>query len=137
MTAQILLVEDETKVAELIKKGLVFENYCVESVSRGESALRRLSKKNYDLLILDIYLPGIDGFEVCRRLRESGKQIPILILTVRDGIQDKVNGLQLGADDYLTKPFEPDELKARVNALFRRTQKLRPRRRIKTSLWKY
>jgi len=121
MIAQILLVEDEMKVAKFIKEGLTHEGYRVESVFRGETALRRLSlKKNYDLLILDLRLPGIDGFEVCRRLRKKDKQIPILILTVRDDIADKVEGLALGADDYLTKPFDFSELVARVKNLLRR-----------------
>lgn len=120
MTAQILLVEDEVKVAKFIKEGLAFEGHWVESVSSGEAALRRLSHKKYDLLILDLRLPGIDGFEVCRRLRKRGKQIPILMLTVRDAVQDKVKGLELGADDYLTKPFEFVELVARVKSLLRR-----------------
>lgn len=120
MKAQILLVEDETKVAKLIKEDLTFEGYSVESVSSGESALRRLSQKDYDLLLLDIRLPGIDGFEVCQRLRKKGKQIPILMLTVRDDVQDKVRGLELGADDYLTKPFKFAELFARIKSLLRR-----------------
>lgn len=120
MTTQVLLVEDEIKVAKFTKDGLILEGYSVENVLSGESALRRLSQKNYDLLILDIRLPGIDGFEVCRRLRKKGEQIPILMLTVRDDLQDKVKGLELGADDYLTKPFEFAELVARVKSLLRR-----------------
>lgn len=120
MTAQILLVEDEAKVAKFIKEGLTLEGYWVESVSSGEAALRRVSQKNYDLLILDIRLPGIDGFEVCQRLRKKGKGMPILMLTVRGDVKDKVKGLGLGADDYLTKPFEFAELVARVKSLLRR-----------------
>ena len=120
MKAQILLVEDEIKMAKLIKEGLALENYWVESVLSGESCLRRLAKKNYDLIILDIRLPGIDGFEVCRRLRKRGKKIPILMLTVRNDTQDKIRGLGLGADDYLTKPFDFAELVARVKSLLRR-----------------
>lgn len=120
MIAQLLLVEDEIKVAKFIRQSLTLEGYWIESVSSGESAFRRISQKNYDLLILDIRLPGIDGFEVCRRLRKNGKQTPILMLTVRDNIQDKVRGLALGADDYLTKPFELIELIARVKSLLRR-----------------
>lgn len=119
MTVQILLVEDEKKVAKLIKEGLTLENYWVESVLSGESALRRLSKKTYDLLILDIRLPGIDGFKLCHRLRKKGIQIPILMLTVRDDIDDKVKGFALGANDYLTKPFELAELMARIKNLLR------------------
>jgi len=125
MTTQILLVEDEAKVAKFIKDGLTLEGYRVESVSSGESGLRRLSQKQYDLLILDIRLPGIDGFEVCRRLRKKGEQVPILMLTVRDDVADKVRGLGLGADDYLTKPFEFSELVARVKSLLRRKMPLK------------
>ena len=120
MTTQILLVEDEAKVAKFIRDGLVLEGYRIERVSSGESGLRRLSQKQYDLLILDIRLPGIDGFEVCHRLRKKSEQVPILMLTVRDNVADKVKGLELGADDYLTKPFEFSELVARVKSLLRR-----------------
>jgi len=122
MTAQIFLVEDEARVAKFIKEGLTLEGYRIEGVSSGEAALRRLAKKRYGLLILDIMLPGIDGFEVCCRLRKKGNQIPILMLTVRDDITDKVKGLDLGADDYLTKPFEFSELVARVKTLLRRQE---------------
>lgn len=128
MTAQILLVEDEPKVAKFIKESLNLEAYQVESILSGELALRRLSKRNYDLLILDIRLPGIDGFKLCHRLRKKGKQIPILMLTVRDNVDDKVKGFALGADDYLTKPFELAELMARVRNLLRQK---RPARKLR------
>lgn len=116
----ILLVEDEPKVTKFIKKSLSLEGWHVETTSTGESCLRRLAKKRYDLVILDIRLPGINGFKVCRRLRRKGRQVPILMLTVRNSLKDKVKGLNLGADDYLTKPFELAELSARIKNILRR-----------------
>ena len=98
-----------------------------------------MKKSLPDLIILDRLLPDGDGIQLCEAIRSDPElqSLPVLMLTCKDEIEDKVLGLKLGADDYLTKPFEPDELKARVDALFRRTQKLRPRRLIKTSLWRY
>ena len=116
----ILLVEDETKMAAFIRSALVEEHYTVEVVHTGEEALARADINDYNLFILDIMLPGRDGLDVCRRLREKKIDSPILLLTAKSKLYDKVRGLDLGADDYLTKPFDLEELLARVRALLRR-----------------
>lgn len=116
----ILLVEDETKMAAFIRSALAEEHYTVEVVHNGEEALARADINDYNLFILDIMLPGRDGLEVCRRLREKKIPAPILLLTAKSKLYDKVRGLDLGADDYLTKPFDLEELLARVRALLRR-----------------
>ncbi len=116
----ILLVEDETKMAAFIRSALAEEHYTVEVVHNGEEALARADINDYNLFILDIMLPGRDGLEVCRRLREKKIDSPILLLTAKSKLYDKVRGLDLGADDYLTKPFDLEELLARVRALLRR-----------------
>ncbi len=117
---KILIVEDEKKLAEFVRKGLQEEGYVVDTVDNGEDGLRLAGDDVYDLVILDIYLPKLDGLEVLRRLREDKVTTPVLLLTVRATIEDKVLGLNLGADDYLTKPFAFQELLARVRALLRR-----------------
>ena len=117
---RILLVEDESSLVLTVTDRLASEGYEVESVIDGEAALRKASDMAYDLIVLDIMLPGMDGFQVCRELREKKIQTPILMLTARSELVDKVVGLKLGADDYLTKPFEMAELLARVEALLRR-----------------
>ena len=117
---RILLVEDEKGVANFIKKGLEEELYTVDVAFDGESALAFISVNQYDLIILDIMLPDISGIEVCKRMRQMGIETPIMMLTARDSVTDKVLGLDSGADDYLTKPFLFEEFLARVRALLRR-----------------
>jgi two-component system, OmpR family, response regulator len=115
-----LVVEDHAKLASLIRRGLSEEGYAVDVAPDGPQALVRATATEYDVIVLDVMLPGLDGFEVCRRLREQTVQAPVLMLTARDGVDDRVAGLDLGADDYLTKPFAFDELLARLRALTRR-----------------
>ena len=117
---KILIVEDEKKVSDFVRKGLQEEGYVVDSVYSGEDGLRMAADDVYDLVILDIYLPKMDGLTVLKRLREKKIGTPVLLLTVRATIEDKVLGLNSGADDYLTKPFAFQELLARVRALLRR-----------------
>jgi len=117
---RILVVEDEPSLAMGLQDDLRLEGYEIEVVADGESACERAVANRFDLIILDVMLPGKDGFEVCRELRRSGFHTPIILLTARAQESDKVLGLDLGADDYVTKPFSPRELRARVNALLRR-----------------
>ena len=117
----LLLVEDEPHIAEGLIFNLEEENYRVTHVESGEEALEALKKQSYALVILDLALPGIDGLEVCDRLRENGNQVPILMLTARGSEQDRVTGLSKGADDYLAKPFNLKEFLLRVAGLLRRT----------------
>ena len=117
---KILIVEDEKKLANFLKKGLQEEGYAVDLVHNGEDGLYMATDKDYDLVILDIYIPKLDGFAVLKRLREQEVATPVLLLTVRATIEDKVLGLDLGADDYLTKPFAFEKILARVRALLRR-----------------
>lgn len=117
---QILIVEDEPRVAQFIRAGLVEEQFGADVAPNAATALERLRHTAYDLLILDIMLPDIDGFELCRQIRAAGFRLPILMLTARSLVEDRVRGLDTGADDYLTKPFEFAELSARVRALLRR-----------------
>jgi heavy metal response regulator len=117
---KILIVEDEKKVADFVRKGLQEEGYVVDAVHDGEEGLRLASENVYDLVILDIYLPKLDGLAVLTKLRQEKVNTPVLLLTVRATIEDKVLGLDSGADDYLTKPFIFKELLARVRALLRR-----------------
>ena len=123
---RILLVEDEPVAARMLAKGLREEAYAVDVAADGERALELASVNDYDLVILDVMLPGQDGFEVCRELRAAGSAVPVLMLTALDAVDDRVAGLDMGADDYLTKPFDFDELLARVRALLRRGPALRP-----------
>ena len=123
---RVLIVEDEPKMAALIRRGLVGEGMAVDVVGRGEDALWRAEATEYDAIVLDLMLPGIDGFEVCRRLRAAGVWSPILMLTARDAVRDRIAGLDRGADDYLTKPFSFGELLARLRALARRGRPERP-----------
>jgi two-component system, OmpR family, alkaline phosphatase synthesis response regulator PhoP len=118
--ARILLVEDEPGLQLAITDRLVAEGYAVEIIGDGDAAVRRLAGELFDLIVLDVMLPGRDGFEVARAVRHSGMTTPILMLTARTEVVDKVVGLKLGADDYVTKPFEMIELVARVEALLRR-----------------
>ncbi|HET8678385.1 MAG TPA: response regulator transcription factor [Blastocatellia bacterium] len=119
---RILVVEDEQKVAAFIKRGLEEEGAAVDVAADGEDGLFQAAASNYDLIILDISLPRLDGLEVCRRLRSERVSTPILLLTARDSIEMKVSGLDSGADDYLTKPFAFAELLARLRALTRRNR---------------
>lgn len=125
---RILLVEDDPRIASFVAKGLREQAYAVDVAANGEGALYQASINTYDLAILDVMIPAPDGFEVCRRLRHSGLRFPILMLTARDATDDRVHGLDTGADDYLTKPFEFRELLARLRALLRRSGELRPNR---------
>jgi len=116
---KILIVEDEEKISNFIKKGLKEEGYLVEVSEDGEKARNLIFSNNYDLVILDLMLPNIDGITLCGQIRKRGINIPILILSAKDNVKDKVQGLNSGADDYLTKPFSFEELLARVRALLR------------------
>lgn len=121
---RILVVEDEHKIASAIKKGLEQERFAVDIAYSGVEGFDLAATEDYDCIILDLMLPEMDGFEFCRRLRQEKIQTPILILTARGNLDDKVQGLELGADDYLTKPFSFEELLARVRALIRRPRNL-------------
>ena len=123
---RVLIVEDEPKMAGLIHRGLEREGIAADVASNGEDALWRAQATEYDAIVLDVMLPAMDGFEVCGRLREAGVWSPILMLTARDAVRDRVAGLDRGADDYLTKPFSYAELLARLRALFRRGPVERP-----------
>jgi two-component system, OmpR family, response regulator len=126
VNVRALIVEDELKMAALIRRGLIEEGYAADIARTGEDALRMAGATDYDAIVLDVMLPGTDGFEVCRRLREAGGWSPVLMLTARDGVEDRVAGLDSGADDYLTKPFSFAELLARLRALARRSPLERP-----------
>jgi two-component system, OmpR family, response regulator len=123
---RVLIVEDHVKMAGLIKRGLQKEGMATDVATNGEDALWRAQATEYDAIILDVMLPGIDGFEVCGRLRAEGVWAPILMLTARGAVRDRVAGLDGGADDYLTKPFSYSELLARLRALVRRGPVERP-----------
>jgi two-component system copper resistance phosphate regulon response regulator CusR len=123
---RVLLVEDEPSAARMLAKGLREHGYAVDLAADGEEALYDQSINEYDLIILDVMLPGKDGFEVCRTIREEGSGVPILMLTARDAVDDRIGGLDCGADDYLTKPFDFGELLARLRALLRRPDALLP-----------
>lgn len=123
---RILLVEDETDVARMLAKGLREQSYAVDTVDDGNVAIYRAQINDYDLIILDVMLPGKNGFEVCSELRRTDLTVPVLMLTARDDVQDRIAGLDSGADDYLIKPFDFHELLARVRALLRRGRALIP-----------
>ncbi|CAM3395719.1 response regulator transcription factor [Rhodothermus bifroesti] len=123
MAARLLVVEDEAKLASLLRQGLEEEGYAVDWVLTGEEALARLEHFPPALMIVDVRLPGIDGIELCRRVRSRWPELPILVLTALDGVEDRVRGLRAGADDYLPKPFAFEELLARIEALLRRSQR--------------
>ncbi len=116
----ILVVEDEPGIALGLEEDLTLEGYKVEIVREGDRAVRRAREQRFDLILLDLMLPGKDGFQVCRELRKSGVDTPIIVLTARTQEAEKILGLQLGADDYVTKPFSPLELQARIQAVLRR-----------------
>lgn len=123
---RVLVVEDERKLGELLRRGLDEEGYAADLADRGEEALWMVQAVSYDVIVLDVMLPGADGFEICRRLRADGIWVPVLMLTARDAVDDRVRGLDVGADDYLTKPFAFEELLARIRALTRRAPAERP-----------
>src|SRR5207248_2092691 len=119
---KILVVDDERAVRDSLRRALELEGYEIELAADGEEALSRLeSEAEPDAVILDVLMPGVDGLEVCRRLRRTGSRLPVLMLTARDEVENRVAGLDAGADDYVTKPFALEELVARVRALLRRT----------------
>jgi len=119
---RILIVEDDSALGSGLVRILQAEGYAVDLMPRGEQAVLAAERERFDLVILDVGLPGIDGFEVLRRLREGAQRMPVLVLTARDTVDDRVHGLDLGADDYMAKPFAMPELAARVRALIRRSQ---------------
>ena len=119
---KLLIVEDDPAISSMLRRGLTFEGYDVTHVTSGTDALTYLRTNTPDLIVLDIMLPGMNGFEVCRRIRNAGETMPILMLTARDEVMDRVTGLDAGADDYLVKPFAFEELLARTRALLRRHQ---------------
>ncbi len=123
---RILLVEDEPDAARILAQGLREQVYAVDVAASGDAALEMAYINDYDLIILDVMLPGKNGFEVCREIRQSGSAVPIIMLTARDAVEDRIEGLDTGADDYLVKPFDFHELLARVRALLRRREALRP-----------
>jgi two-component system OmpR family response regulator len=123
---RVLVVEDEIKLAGVLARGLREEGYAIDVAKRGEDALWMAHSAPYDAILLDVMLPGVDGFEVCRRLRDDGIWSPVLMLTALDAVDDRVTGLDTGADDYLAKPFAFEELLARIRALVRRTPAERP-----------
>lgn len=122
---RVLLVEDEKKMASFIERGLKEEGYVVDVMHDGEQGWECVVVNEYDGLILDVMVPKISGFELCKKIRAAGKKMPILMLTAKDSVEDKIKGLDEGADDYLTKPFAFDELLARLRALLRRPRELR------------
>ncbi len=123
---RILVVEDELKMASLLHRGLVEEGHAVDVARTGDDAVWMAEAAEYDAIVLDLMLPGIDGIEVCRRVRDNGVWVPVLMLTAREAVEDRVAGLDAGADDYLPKPFAFAELLARLRALVRRGAAERP-----------
>lgn len=127
---RILLAEDDTRIANFVAKGLRESAYAVDVAHDGDDALYQSQINDYDVIILDVMMPGKNGFEVCAELRKAKNETPILMLTARDAVEDKISGLDLGADDYLTKPFEFAELLARLRALQRRKGSVRPAKMV-------
>ena len=123
---KVLIVEDDLKMASLLRRGLEHEGYAVEVVGTGRDALWATGEMSLDAVVLDAMIPAPDGFEVCRTLRRQGRWMPVIMLTARDAVADRVAGLDAGADDYLVKPFAFDELFARLRALLRRPPSERP-----------
>jgi two-component system alkaline phosphatase synthesis response regulator PhoP len=122
MSKRILIIEDDASIARLVRDNLVFDGFVVETQADGREALNHVRRFGPDLVLLDLMLPGIDGLEICRTLGQSAERVPIIIITARTQKDDRVLGLEVGADDYVTKPFALDELLARVHAVLRRTQ---------------
>jgi two-component system response regulator MprA len=125
MQSRLLVVDDDPDVRDSLRRALGYAGYAVATAVNGADALSSVSRSPVDLIILDVLMPMLDGFDTCRTLRERGNATPVLVLTARDGVDDRVTGLEAGADDYLVKPFALRELLARVNALLRRTQPVR------------
>jgi two-component system, OmpR family, response regulator len=123
---RVLVVEDELRMAALLKRGLQEDGYAVDVATTGPEAVWQATEFTYDAVLLDLMLPGMGGVEVCRQLRDAGRWVPVLMLTARDAVEDRVRGLDAGADDYLTKPFSFAELSARVRAMIRRGAIERP-----------
>ncbi len=119
-SARLLVIDDDPRIRSVVRRGLVYEGFRVTDAATGEEGLDKARDQAPDLVVLDVMLPGIDGLEVCRRLRAAGDDVAILMLTARDEVRDRVAGLETGADDYLVKPFSFEELLARVHALLRR-----------------
>lgn len=128
----VCLIEDEEKVAAFISKGLQEDAYEISIAATGAAGLKMLNARSFDIVILDVMLPDMTGIEICKHLRAEKKQVPILMLTALDSIEDKVSGLQAGADDYLVKPFHFSELIARIEALLRRNRNAQPDDRLLT-----
>ena len=124
MLTRVLVVDDDPKILSLLRRGLSFAGYAVDPAADGEEALAAARDRPPDIVVLDVMLPGVDGLEVCRRLRLGDASLPILMLTAKDRVPDRVAGLDAGADDYLVKPFDFDELLARLRALLRRARPL-------------
>ncbi|WP_334073845.1 MULTISPECIES: response regulator transcription factor [Paenibacillus] len=122
MRSSILVIDDDEKITSMLRRGLAFEGYDVHTARNGAEGLSMVMSADPDLIILDVMMPQIDGFEVCRRLREGGSSVPVLMLTAKDEVENRVKGLDTGADDYLVKPFALEELLARVRALLRRRE---------------
>ncbi|MFK7771903.1 MAG: response regulator transcription factor [Saprospiraceae bacterium] len=120
---RILLVEDEENIREVVKLNLELEEYEVITSGNGKDALKKIEEQHFDLLILDVMLPDVDGFQICEQVRLSNMEVPIIFLTAKDTSLDRINGLKKGADDYLTKPFHLEELLLRVNNLIKRSSK--------------
>jgi two-component system response regulator MprA len=116
----ILVIDDDEKITSMLRRSLAFEGYKVSTANHGQDGLRMLMDEEVRLVILDVMMPGIDGWEVCRRLREGGSEVPVLMLTAKDEVASRVKGLDIGADDYLVKPFALEELLARIRAILRR-----------------
>jgi DNA-binding response OmpR family regulator len=125
---RLLIAEDDARLRAILTKGLEEQAYAVDAVADGDSAVRMAAMNEYDAVVLDVRMPGRDGFEVCRALRGRGQRMPVLMLTARDAVEDRIIGLDVGADDYLTKPFDFGELLARLRALLRRAPELLPTR---------
>ncbi len=122
---KILVVEDDPVISTFLQTGLRYEGYAITTFAEGKTVFDKLKQEQFQLLLLDVMLPDTSGFDICRRLRQQGVDIPVLMLTVKDEISDRVKGLDSGADDYLTKPFDFNELLARIRALLRRSGKIR------------
>ncbi|MFB5673285.1 response regulator transcription factor [Paenibacillus terreus] len=120
MRSKVLIIDDDEKIVSMLRRGLAFEGYEVTTAANGAEGLNQLLIDEPDVVVLDVMMPQVDGFEVCRRLRAAGSTVPILMLTAKDEVENRVKGLDIGADDYLVKPFALEELLARVRALLRR-----------------
>lgn len=132
MATRILIVEDEAKIARFIELELTHEGYETEKAFDGRSGLDMALENRFDLMLLDVMLPGLNGLELLRRLRNEGSSLPVILLTARDSVMDKVTGLDMGADDYITKPFAIEELLARIRAILRKKE--RPAEKMQTIL---